>query len=211
MSTATDTDQCANPTARRATRPSVRSSAPVRPSRGPSAVNGPFSVRRSRACRRPGRACRGWPSRPASRSRLLYLRLPSLMTRRRRRAATLDLTTVLTTTVTTVAIPATPPTRSFAADLAWSRHLPGPGSLGVRRRLTPVQQIAPKSISRRHPAPALSQVVTARWERNDSVGDAAGRFPLFSGRSALGLDTGNHSMSCGGTRGFPYPQRFEPK
>ena len=37
----------------------------------------------------------------------------------RRRAATLDLTTVLTTTVTTVAVPATPPTRPFAADLAW--------------------------------------------------------------------------------------------
>ena len=40
---------------------------------------------------------------------------------RRRRAATLDLTTVLTTTVTTVAVPATPPTRPFAADLALSK------------------------------------------------------------------------------------------
>ena len=36
---------------------------------------------------------------------------------RQRRAATLDLTTVLTTTVTTVAVPATPPTRPFAAVL----------------------------------------------------------------------------------------------
>ena len=40
---------------------------------------------------------------------------------RRRRATTLDLTTVLTTTVTTVAVPVTPPTRPFAADLAASR------------------------------------------------------------------------------------------
>jgi hypothetical protein len=62
---------------------------------------------------------------------LLYLRLPSLITRRRRRAATLDLTTVLTTRVTTVAVPATPPTRPFAADLAWLLRLPAPGSVGV--------------------------------------------------------------------------------
>jgi hypothetical protein len=51
---------------------------------------------------------------------------------RQRRAATLDLTTVLTTTVTTVAVPATPPTRPFAADLAWLLSLPAPGSVGVR-------------------------------------------------------------------------------
>ena len=51
---------------------------------------------------------------------------------RQRRAATLDLTTVLTTTVTTVAVPATPPTRPFAADLAWLLRLPAPGSVGVR-------------------------------------------------------------------------------
>jgi hypothetical protein len=42
-----------------------------------------------------------------------------------------ELTTVLTTTMTTVAFPATPPTRPFAADLAWSRGLPAPGSVAV--------------------------------------------------------------------------------
>src|SRR6476659_4533696 len=51
---------------------------------------------------------------------------------RRRRAATLDLTTVLTTTVTTVAVPATPPTRAFAADLAWLLRLPAPGNRSTR-------------------------------------------------------------------------------
>src|ERR1700730_2188815 len=51
---------------------------------------------------------------------------------RRRRAATLDLTTVLTTTPTTVAGPAPPPTRPYAAHLAWSLRLPVPGSVGVR-------------------------------------------------------------------------------
>jgi hypothetical protein len=48
---------------------------------------------------------------------------------RRRRAATLDLTTVLTTTETTVAVPATPPARPFAADLGWLLRLPAPGSV----------------------------------------------------------------------------------
>ena len=51
---------------------------------------------------------------------------------RQRRAATLDLTTVLTTTVTTVAVPATPPTRAFAADLAWLLRLPAPGNRSTR-------------------------------------------------------------------------------
>lgn len=59
--------------------------------------------------------------------------LPRLMTRRRR-AATLDLTTVLTTTVTTVAVPATPPTRPFAADLAWLLRVPAPRVWGSARR-----------------------------------------------------------------------------
>jgi hypothetical protein len=36
----------------------------------------------------------------------------------------------LTTTVTTVAVPATLPTRPFAADLAWLLCLPAPGSVG---------------------------------------------------------------------------------
>ena len=38
----------------------------------------------------------------------------------------------IATPVTTVAVPATPPTRPFAADLAWSPRLPAPGSVGVR-------------------------------------------------------------------------------
>src|SRR5260370_7393501 len=54
---------------------------------------------------------------------------------RRRRAATLDLTTVLTTTATTVAVPATPPTRPLAADLAWLLRLRTPGSVGVTARV----------------------------------------------------------------------------
>ena len=40
-----------------------------------------------------------------------------------------ELTTVLTTTVTTVAVPGTPPTRPFAANLAWLLRLPAPGSV----------------------------------------------------------------------------------
>jgi hypothetical protein len=58
---------------------------------------------------------------------LRHLRLPSLMTRRRRLAATLGLTRILTATVTTVAVPAAP-TRTFAADLAW---LPLPGHRSI--------------------------------------------------------------------------------
>jgi hypothetical protein len=42
-----------------------------------------------------------------------------------------ELTTVLTT-LTTVAVSATPPTRPFAADLAWLLRLPAPGSVGLR-------------------------------------------------------------------------------
>ena len=70
------------------------------------------------ACRRPLILIRLRSPSDALSWRLLYLRLPSPITRRRRRAATLDLTRTLTTTVTTVAVPATP-SRIFTGDLAW--------------------------------------------------------------------------------------------
>jgi hypothetical protein len=109
-------------------------SAPLRPGLAPSPIVGApaWRVRQSGRLharqRNPGPG--GGGPRLGVKANRVYISHGLLA--RRRRASTLDLTTVLTTTVTTVVVPATPPTGPFGADLAWLLRLPAPGSVGVR-------------------------------------------------------------------------------
>jgi hypothetical protein len=105
---------------------------------------------------------------------------------RRRRAAILDLTTVLPTTVTTVAIAATPPTRPLASHLAWSRRLPAPGSVGVRGS----SPLAPPRHESSHGL-HMSRVIGYRSPR-----PSAGAFLLVAPVVAVGVDVNRPGMSA---------------
>jgi hypothetical protein len=99
-----------------------------------------------------------------------------------------DLTTV-PTTVTTVAVPATPPTRLFAADHAWLLRLPAPGSVVVTcsSSLLPGLTSGPKErLDRPVTSRALRPLAAPRWPVKANCTRGEGRPVLRS----------NHQVAC---------------